>query len=296
MPCFLGLGDCGNILNGIMTNVISKNSNSATATSVNLNSFTIQQMPPTVLVPAVPAILTPDKTAILQPYIPAIVSKAPNITGCSIIIGQSIKSKQSVKLMAKITNINDFKTQIKNAIKTEVSNETKQKAAFLQTAANEASTATKINDLIDNRVETNITNETISSVNAMITNANSGILLLTGNVICPPGGSITNMQEIITSQIAELLTTSLTGTTLSNDIDDTSDTTIKNKIDQEGKGLFSGLEMLVYAAVAIVALIILGVIAKLVLSKGVSSTPAATAVAFGKKLKRMLKVNSYKKN
>ena len=277
--CILGMGSCGNKsntsfttnvsnINKTVTNIINTNTNSASATNANTNSFTLRQSPQVVLVPA-------------SQYGPAVISEPFSCKNCTFNIGQSIVANQKVKLMAKIESKIDLQNKISNALKTDNSAKSTQKSQFLQTASNSTSTATTVNEAIENLISTNITDQTVNAINAMLTNANSGLIELTGS---NENLTINNPQSIVSSQIIDLITTSITGTSMKNITSNTSD--IKNKIDndQSGEGIFSlftgVFKFIAMGVAAVVGIIVLIILAKMLMSK--KQNVAVNNFLFGK--------------
>jgi hypothetical protein len=273
------LGSCGNKsstsfttnvsnINKTVTNIINSNTNSASATNVNSNSFTLRQSPQVVLVPA-------------GPYGPAIVSEPFSCTNCTFNMGQSIVANQKVKLMAKIESKQDLQNQISNALKQDNSTKSTQKSQFLQTASNSTSTATTVNEAIENLISTNITDQTVNAINAMLTNANSGIIELTGK---NENLTINDPQSIVSSQIIDLITTSITGTSVKNITSNTSDIKNKDVNDQSGEGIFSlftgVFKFIAMGIAAVVGIIVLIFLAKMIMSK--KQNVAVNNFLFGK--------------
>ena len=259
--CILGMGDCGNKssssfvsnvrnINQTMTNMVSSTSQSVRVTQINVQSNKIKLVAPPGY----------DK------------SWGPLSKNCVFKNTQEMNATQKVSVTLDLSSTKNLQTQVSTALKNANENAVKQKTDFLQTASNSSSSATTINQAIENLVSTNINDTVKQSLDQLMKNAQTNELEITGPVECAPGTAISeNVQKMVVSQISEALTKALTGTTLSNVSKLTSDNTNKNNADQEGGGIgsvissvFKGLTGLLGTMgmiwVAIIGIVVIGAI------------------------------------
>jgi len=288
MVCILGMGDCGNKsssayasnvnnINKSMFNMTNKVGQTTNVT--NVNSQTLQ--------------FTNGKHGVVK--------------GCNITFNQIVKADQDIKVTLNVTNLTDLREQISNTLKQDVQSSSNQKTAYLQTASNENVTSTTMNETIDNLVSKTIDNPTFQTVHTMLQNLQHGKFENLGKIICTPGqNAIVISQEIVSKQIADILTRALTGTTVDELIISSSDFKGSSNTDQVGGGvadaisslfkgiggvitnLFDGLSGLLSSPSGIIMIIVIIVVLYIVIFKkpGVKKATAVnTAVAtFGKLL------------
>ena len=247
------------ILNKSMTNMVTKNTNSASAKNTNSNSFEI------------------------------ILGEKSDVE-CDITVGQRIKAKQAVKVMAKFKSEADLQTQMKTALKNSVDQASKSTQEALALSIGVQNSKQEINQKISNIVETSITNETVNEVNGFLDNFNKGILEIKGKLKCSPGKGIVVDQDIVTDQIVELLSEALIGNKITTTTDSVTAADSKQVLTSDQKGpidaifkgigsLFTGPIMVIGAIIILIAII--GIIGKMVMSK--KETVAAMAFLFGRK-------------
>ena len=172
------------------------------------------------------------------------------------------------------------------------------KQGALAVALNIQNSNQSLNQLVENYVTTNVTNETVTKVNNIIQNANNGTIVLRGKY----SGDFTlkNPQEIVSEQIARTITSSLT--------DNEQALTIANKLAADNtqsqkstmQGLIDALSKLIGSAGLAIALVAWGPCILITIcccacamgKKGSSPAPAPApaATSFGKRLKTLKKV------
>jgi hypothetical protein len=216
------------ILNKAVTNVVNTNKMSANASSTNVNRFTFRN----------------TRTGEIN---------------CDIIdFSQSVKSDQVVKVASKISNANEMKTMLKSAIDNAMQQNNTAVNGFLSTAFNNQKSNTEINNILKNEIENNITNENVTECNAIIDNANRGIIINEGKLTCK---NLRNPQEIISSQYLECFADAASSAIMKNEaIADA-----VNKVEQSNKSENKGAAELVSAVLGPYAMIIIAVIVALVI-------------------------------
>ena len=279
--CLAGMGECGNkssneftsnvsIINQTMTNMVSSTSNSSIIHNYNVQNNAVKLTRP------------PGYTGV-------------NAKNCTFLNNQQMNATQKVSVSLDVTSTKNLQNQISNALKTANDTAIKQKTAFLQTASNESSTATTVNEAISNLVSTNISDEVRNSLDVILNNAQNNDLTIEGPIECTKENPYisSNIQNMLSSQIVDSITKALTGTTVSNLTETTSDISNKNDVDQEGEGitgflkelgkLFTGSMTIIAVVVIVVAII--GAIVFFVFIKGGSKSPVAAfgAMLFGRK-------------
>jgi hypothetical protein len=258
------------VINKSITNMVSKSTNSASAKNVNANMFRFTN------------------------------GKGGETIDCDIKVGQSIKAKQGIKVMAKFKSLADLQTQLKTALKNSVDQSSELEQKSLATTIGVQNSKQSINQKISNIVESSITNETLNTVNGFLDNLNKYHFINYGKIKCSPGQKIQADQSIVSEQLVELLADSIIEnvTSTKTDSDASAESEQSSKLKQSGLlsdlgNLLSGPFMiigLVVIVLAILAYVFRGSISKIAERKaGVPSSP----VNFGnKKMKRVLKTLS----
>ena len=264
--CILGMGECGNkssssfesntkIINQTMTNMVNSTSKSTTVHSFNSQDIQIEV--------------------------------GGDMIDCPLTMNQKMVVNQKVSVSLDVSSTKNLQNQISTALKTTNDNAIKQKSAFLQTASNESSTATTINEAISNLVSTNISDSVTESLSVLLKALQKGGFKIGGNLKCM-GKPMVLTQDMLVTQIVDTITKALTGTTVSNITDTKSDKDNKSVVDQEGEGitgliaafgkLFTGPMMIIAVVIVIVAIV--GAIVFFVFIKGGGKVPSPVA-AFG---------------
>jgi hypothetical protein len=266
-----------NVVNSAMNNMVSNNTTSATAKTINSNNINVK------------------------------LGNA-RITGCNINIGQKIKAEQNVKMMAKYTNVTDLQNEVKTALKNEVKQLSSTEIGALSGSLSIQNNEQSIDQYITNTVTNNVTQNVLNELNAYLDNANKGEYDLSGLVYtCKGNQSLTITQDIVSTQTAQMLSNAVIG----NKVKDTSETSAAAKGEQEAKSKLQGaisavlgpLAALIgggifaYAMIFICPVLMLCFCCAMCMmgrKKGSSPAPSTgAATAFGKKLKKAL--NSLKK-
>ena len=255
------------ILNESITNLVTKNTNSASARNSNSNSFKIS------------------------------IGENGDVQDCNISLTQKITAKQNVKVMAKFSSQADLQAQMKATLQNSVDQSSESTQAALATSIGVQNSKQEINQKISNIIETNITNETVNEVNGFLDNLNLGELEIKGKWSCAKtNGAIVIDQEIVSDQIVELLSDAMIGNKITTSADDSTSADSKQKLKSEQKGvidaLFSGLSSLFTGPIMVIGAIIIliaiiGIIGKMMMSKRTPDVPAAVmAFLFGSKKAR----------
>ena len=264
------------VVNQSMTTMVTKNTNKASATNRNANSFTIVVGGATLLSPA-------------SQWGPAVISP-PGQLNCSVDISQSIKANQAVKLMAKFTSLADMKSQMTTSLQNSAASQSSSTQGSLAIAMNCQNNSQSINQSIKNIVDTKITNETLNAVNGFLDNANKGKLIVNGVLNCPPGkDKITINQSIVSDQLVTMLTSSLVGNTTSSTSESKAEAKTKQEQSSKQEGVFDGLSKLIdsigmgFLGPIIACLLCVGVIAYFIFGRSSSSAaPSVPVSTFGK--------------
>jgi len=265
------------VVNSAMTNMVSNNTTSVTARTINSNDIKVK------------------------------LGNA-RITNCNINIGQQIKADQNVKMMAKYSNITDLQNDVKNALKNEVKQLSSTEIGALSGSLSIQNNDQSINQFITNTVTNNITQNVLNELNAFLDNANKGDYDLSGLVYtCKGDQALTITQGIVSKQTADMLSNAVIGT----NIKDTSDSSAAAKSDQVAKSKLQGAisailgplaallggGMIAYAMIFICPVLMICCCCAMCMMGGKkgSSAPAATpqksvaaSTSFGKKLKKAL--------
>ena len=249
------------ILNKSMTNLTTKNQNSASARNINANNLT----------------LTLGENARPMP------GTDPN--KCSLNIGQKIKANQSVKLMAKFASKSDLQAQMKAALQNSIAQSSSSQQGALATALNVQNSKQEISQKVSNIVETNITNEVVNEVNGFLDNVNNGTLEIKGIFPCP----INITQDIASDQVVSMLSDALIGNSITTSTDTATSAASKQetKVKQQGAidavaGLVGTMGMIWIAVIAIVVLGAVFLVPMLLKSLGGGATKMGTML-FGRK-------------
>jgi len=248
------------VLNKSMTNLVTKNTNSASARNSNSNNFRIT------------------------------IGEKGDVQGCNLDLTQKINAKQAVKVMAKFASVADLKSQMKSALQNSVDQSSQSTQAALATSIGVQNSKQEINQKVTNIVDTNITNETLNEVNGFLDNVNNGVLEIKGKWSCAStGGKIVINQGIVSDQLVELLSDAMIGNTIATTTDTEAKAESKQvqKSEQKGvidafAGLLSGPIMiigLIVVVLAVLAFVFKGTIAKIAEKKA----GAFGAMLFGRK-------------
>ena len=218
--CILGFGECGsssqntvtktsNTINKVLTNMVTSTSQSVASTIINIQSGSV---------------------------------KTGAITGCTDTanINQTIDSSQTVTIKLNLNSTSELQTQIANALKDNVKNDTTQTQGVLTTASTESNNATTINNYIENLTQTNITDETKQTLTNIINNFQEG-KIDTGPINCAgtvgPSNNANLAQLMVTSQIVDVIMTALKVQTVATTNTNEIATDVSNSVTQENKGL-----------------------------------------------------------
>jgi hypothetical protein len=267
--CILGMGDCGsksdnksvtNIknINQTMTNMVTSTSQSIKATQITVQSVRIEV--------------------------------GGDMDDCPLSVSQKMIANQTINLTLDLKDTTSLKNQITTALKTENETAQKNKTEFLATASTSANNYTEVNQVVENLVSTNKVDELRVELNAFMSSLQEGVLIVKGNLKCR-GRPIVFSQDMVTKQVVDMITKKITGTTLENVLETQVENV--NKTKQEGEsggatGLVTGVLDSIggiisgpfkYIGIAIVAIVLLGIIAKMIMSK---RTPAS----FGRRRRR----------
>jgi hypothetical protein len=224
------------VLNQSMTNLVTKNQNSASARNINANNLSIDFDTKARYAPGV----DPNK--------------------CGLNISQKINASQTVKLMAKFASSADLKSQMKTALQNSIDQASTSKQAALATTLNTQKSKQSISQKVSNIVETNITNEVLNEVNGFLDNVNNGTIYIKGIMPC----SINIDQKIISDQVVTMLSDAMIGTSVSNSTDTAASAVSKQKTASEQTGVIGELAGLLGTMgmiwVAVIGIIVLGVV------------------------------------
>ena len=273
-----------NVVNSAMTTMVSNNTTSSTARTINSNDIKVK------------------------------LGNA-RITNCNINIGQKIKADQNVKMIAKFNSITDLQNDVKTALKNEAKQLSSTEIGALSGSLSIQNNEQSIDQFITNTVTNNITQTVLNELNAYLDNANKGDYDLSGLVYtCKGDQALTITQEIVSKQTADMLSNAVIGT----NIKDTTDSSAAAKSEQVAKSKLQGAisailgplaallggGMIAYAMIFICPVILIFCCCVMCMMGGKkgSSAPAPGAAtsatgstgtpgastAFGKKLKKAL--------
>jgi hypothetical protein len=237
-----------------MTELTTKNTNSASARNINANNLTI----------------TFGENARPMPGV--------NPKLCSLNVGQKIKASQSVKLMAKFASKNDLQAQMKTALQNSIAQASTSQQGALATALNVQNSKQEINQKVSNIVETKITNEVLNEVNGFLDNVNNGTMEFKGIFPCP----ITVNQEIISNQVVSMLSDAMIGNSVSTSTDTAASAASKQETSSKQQGVIDAMAGLMQGPIMIIGLIVvvLGILAY-VFRGTISKIAEKKAGAFG---------------
>ena len=244
------------VLNKSVTNMVTTNTNIASARNSNANSFTVK------------------------------IGEKGDISDCNFKFGQKINAKQAVKVMAKFQSEADLQTKMKTALKNSVDQSSSSTQAALATSLNCQNSKQEINQKVSNLVETNIKNETLNQVNGFLDNLNNGTLEILGKWSCAKSGGVIEInQDIVSDQLVELLSDALIGNKITNETDTSASADSKQKQKSDQKGVIDALGGLMTGPLMIIALIIVvGIIGVFIFRKSISKIAESKAgVSFGKR-------------
>ena len=217
--CILGMGSCG-----------SSSSNEAVQNITNLNKVLTTMVNTTTNTTTVQTINVQSANITLGP-----------IKNCGGNIGniyQSQDSTQTVTVNLDTSSKQDMSTQISNALKAAIKNDTEQKQDVLTTASVESNNYTNVNDYIDNLTSASITTQVFNTLTTLIQNAQTGTVL--ANSIDCGGkdltlGNIT--QNMITSQIVTTIMSALGVQGVVAGTANAADLLTDNEVKQDNSGL-----------------------------------------------------------
>jgi hypothetical protein len=269
--CALGFGDCGSkssskstidteTLNKSVSNFLSSQASSATASATNLNDMKIHI----------------DKLS----------------GGCDIDASQHINS--SVKALASIDSVStkDLQDTIKNSANAQIDQAAAAKTGFFATGSASASTVSDYKNKVSNIIEKNITDQKKADAFASVYNKNNNELNI-GE--CGDGpfalssAKLNASQNIQSDLVAQAIVKSISNDLQKLDATNTTDTSVKQTTDTKTGGLedviasiFSGLQG-IYGIVAIVCICIcLAVLAFALSPAGQKATTNASGAAVKK--------------
>jgi hypothetical protein len=183
---------------------------------------------------------------------------------CPIDFSQTIQSEQKVTVMGEITNLSDFKNDIKAIIATTVAQGNEAVNGWLSSATGSQNNSSDITNKLNNIIENNITNENLTTCNALIQNMNKGTFTNLGTINCPEGKDFKINQGIVAEQMAFCYTKAINSALIRSGIiaEATADSDQENKMENKGADDFAGTilegvnKMLMTAGLIIVALIV----------------------------------------
>lgn len=263
--CALGFGDCGSkssskstidteTLNKSVSNFLSSQASSATASATNLNDMKIK------------------------------IGKLSG--GCDIDASQKINS--SVKALASIDSVStkDLQDTIKNSANAQIDQAAAAKTGFFATGSASASTVSDYKNKVSNIIEKNITDQKKADAFASVYNKNKNELDI-GE--CGDGpfalssAKLNASQNIQSDLVAQAIVKSVSNDLQKLDATNTTDTTVKQTTDTKTGGLedviasiFAGLQGM-YGIVACACICICLVIIAVALSSGKKGSSGSSA-------------------
>jgi hypothetical protein len=238
------------ILNKSVTNIVNTNKMSANAKSTNVNTFRFE------------------------------IGEKGDVECDTFDLSQRIKADQTVKVASKVANAAEMKTLLKSSVDNASKQSNEAVNGFLSTAFNNQKSNTEITNILKNEIENNITNENVTECNAIIDNANNGVILIRGKMKCK---DFKAPQEIISQQYLECFAEAASDAIMNNEAiaaavnKAESSNTSKNAGAAELVSSFMGPYAMIIIAVIISIVVILGLIMYFVL--GSSSTTTETTVS-----------------
>ena len=184
MVCILGMGDCG-------------------TTQTVENVFKMKSLTQKIFKQSTTNIQTCDASGInIQEMNIMVGTSHP---GCKITAGQTIKSSVECEGEFKPQNIVDMKDEIANDLKQAASQDIETKGDMFQTASVESDVSTKVDQEIQNIVDTQITTENVNTVAATSVNIQTN-----GLTVVNCYDTIDYSQNITAQVTAKAITQSLT--------------------------------------------------------------------------------------
>jgi hypothetical protein len=138
---------------------------------------------------------------------------------CDFSTMQSIKADQNAQTIAKVESLSDFKNDLKAIAENTMKSQDSMVSGMLSTAfGNNQDSNIDVTTIIRNEIEQNVTNENMTECNAILDNANKGVLILKGATIdCTEGtANFGRAQDIISSQVASCYSDALTTALMQN--------------------------------------------------------------------------------
>jgi hypothetical protein len=205
-------------VNRTATNIAKKTTTKIGTTNINANSFRLELAP----------IIVRSRSS----KFPDIVIP-PSMRGAKINLSQKIVSSKSSALNAALKDEVALKEQMTAALQAAASQANATQQGALSTSLGVNVNNANINTYIANIVNTNITSDTMAQLDDLLTNANEGVLLLTGN---NDGLELTAPQEILAQQAANIISTAIMSTEKETVLSGESKTESKqdNTIKQQG--------------------------------------------------------------
>ena len=156
-----------------------------------------------------------------------------NLEGCDINLTQEIKSSQDVTVNIAVTNVSELQNQVQNALTNAVSNSNKSQQGFAATSLSVQNSEISINNAISNLVKTNISNATLNALKVILANANKAVIYIDN---CK-NSKIEVAQDMISSQIVNVISNSLVKNTQSTSAVNTVANTATSTNTSEQKGV-----------------------------------------------------------
>jgi hypothetical protein len=263
------------ILNESITEIVNQNTTSASARNTNVNSFTLKNGP------------------------------TGKIINCNFNLGQKINATQAVKVMAKITSTQELANTLNSAVDTAMEKNQESVNGFLSTAFTNQESTTDIKNILKNTIQNNITNTNLTECNAILDNANNGLIENDGLIDCSEGGQINNPQEIISDQLVMCFSEALTEALLKNENISKAKTTLEESQTSKNTGL-DGVISAIFSMWGIIGIVVIVVVIGVILyfantAKAVAKTAVSAATLgavssgririanFDKMIKKMLR-------
>jgi hypothetical protein len=186
------------------------------------------------------------------------------VLNCGLKINQRINATQKASQVGSFNNTSDLTTKIKTAVESQLksSSEAKQALGSLSVA-----NQTNINDVsssINTRIDDTVKDSVFQALTAKIEAWNKATFINTGTMNCSPEGGIVIDQELVIKQCADLLTSAITGTTISEveEVTEKSKADIENKVTQTGfaelvKSFFDGIANVFKGPFMIIGLVVI---------------------------------------
>ncbi len=152
---------------------------------------------------------------------------------CPINIVNKIKSTQNVTFNSMVQNTTQLQSLMQQTIQNVAKNTNSSEQGFLATSFSSQESRTKLSTDIINKLDLKLVNETLNEINNIIENANNGTLIIWKDCNAP----ITATQDIVSEQIAQVITNSISDAAMSL----STVTDAVNKAEQENKSKQSGI-------------------------------------------------------